>query len=315
MLDVLILVRFGQGAPYSGLTKSIHSLWSKTSPMTWPCHSTKTSSQPEVSPGPAVLVLVPHKEMSEGGEGAGKGAVAMLMMALLWVITLVCLRRDYHLCAKHLTNETSLVWVGLWAAIVVLQFWLIYSQEPKWWLSSLQIVYLIPDQIKPSLLQCKDAAVLMARCVLVNWKYAGFPGALLSNSNTAQGMGKEISNLGSAYKAHCSCSMERIGAPTEEKWWTALAPPPPPAPEQAAICHHTMAHLGSTLLTCGPPYNWQMESLWLVTIVALQSSYHHQSRDWISWIYFCQWPSIIIRRANEILRGPVWCFWSRFLIC
>ena len=137
----------------------------------------------------------------------------------------------------------------------MLQFWLIYSQEPKWWSSSLQIVYLIPDQIKPSLLQCKDAAVLMARCVLVNWKYAGFPGALLSNSNTAQGMGKEISNLGSAYKAHCSCSMERIGAPTEEKWWTTLAPPPPPAPEQAVICHHTMAHLGSTLLTCGPPYN------------------------------------------------------------
>ena len=81
--------------------------------MTWPCHSTKTSSLPEVSPGPTVLVLVPHKEMSEGGEGAGKGAVAMLLMALLWVITLVCLRRDYHLCAKHLTNETSLVWVGL----------------------------------------------------------------------------------------------------------------------------------------------------------------------------------------------------------
>ena len=58
----------------------------------------------------------------------------------------------------------------------------------------------------------------MARCVLVNWKYAGFPGALLSNSNTAQGMGKEISNLGSEYKAHCSCSMERSGAATEEKW-------------------------------------------------------------------------------------------------
>ena len=81
--------------------------------MTWPCHLTKTTSQPEVSPGPAVLVLVPHKEMSEGGERAGKGAVAMLMMALLWVIALVRLGRDYHLCAKHLTNETSLVWIGL----------------------------------------------------------------------------------------------------------------------------------------------------------------------------------------------------------
>ena len=102
-----------------------------------------------------------------------------------------------------------------------------------------------------------------------------------------------ISNLHSARTIwYCSnwiaCSMERSGAPTEEKWWTTLAPPPPPAPEQAVICHHTMAHLGSTLLTCGPPNNWQMESLWLVTIVALQSSYHHQSRDWISWTYFCQ---------------------------
>ena len=277
--------------------------------MTWPCHSTKTTSQPEVSPGPAVLVLVPHKEMSEGGERAGKGAVAMLMMALLWVIALVRLGRDYHLCAKHLTNETSLVWIGL--------SWLSCGSNVTVLVDRLTrtkvVVVLIVNCLSDSRSN-KAVFAPMSRCYCLDGKVClgqlevcrlprrppvqqqHRPGHGEGNLQPWQRVqGALLLQYGAQWSGHGGKVVDNVGATA-----TTSARASSDLPSHNGSLGEHFTYLWTTLqLTNGIPVACHN----CCSAIILPPS--------ISWLnivnIFCQWPSIIIRRANEILRGSVWC--------